>query len=93
MRNAKLLLMPVAAALLVACGGGNDDASMSSTPTPPVATTPAPAPTPTAFNTYAIQLALQQDAASETKPPLSIEDQEFSFSDDASVFVALVPFN
>ena len=83
MKATYVLLVTLAAASLGACGGGDSDMP------PPVSSTP-PAPAATDFNTYAVGLAKQQDAASEKAAPATIDGQSFVFNDSDAAFASVV---
>lgn len=92
MKAVTIMAASLLALLLGGCGGGDDPAPM--TPAPPTGGSPGgPAVTTTDFNVFAVQLALQQDAASERAAPVVLDDYTFAFNDTdgTSLATALPP--
>jgi hypothetical protein len=81
MKAATILAASLGALLLSGCGGSDSPSTM--TPVPPTGGTPTgPTVVTTDFNVFTVQLALQQDAASERAPPVVVDDYTFAFNDN-----------
>ena len=88
----RVIFLTAALGLFALAGCGGDDPPVSAAPPAGGTPTTPTGPATTDFNVFAVQLALQQDAASERNPPILLDGYTFAFSDtDGGVFATVLP--